>query len=100
MPFNGEKFYSDVDDEQLYRLMAKTCAWHIYHEACGIQDGHRLRVDTSEGHLLTVGDRMFWDRVYSSMAGTCPDEDGAATDQPKADAGLIADAGERPPWSE
>jgi hypothetical protein len=41
---------------------AWTCAGHIVHQ-CSKQ-----RVDTSEGYILTVGDRMFWDRVYTSLS--------------------------------
>jgi hypothetical protein len=72
-PYDGEKHYANVDDEQLYRLMARTCAWHIYHEETGIQDGHHFQVDTSEGYLLDKTDRIFWDRVYTSLAGSDPD---------------------------
>jgi len=68
-PYSGEKSYSNVTDEYMYRLMARTCAWHIYKTSCDIKDGHNFKVDTSEGYLLTKGDRMFWDNVYRSMAG-------------------------------
>ena len=27
-----------------------------------------------EGYVLTVDDRMFWERTYASMAGGPPDE--------------------------
>lgn len=77
-PYNGEKPYANVDDEQMYRLMARTCAWHIYHESQGIQDGNNFSVDTSEGYLMDKTDRMFWDRVYSSMADSDPDDEGDA----------------------
>ncbi len=76
-PWNGEAHYANVDDAQLYRLMGNTCAWHIYHEATGIQDGHRFKVDTSEGYLLDKSDRIFWDRVYISMSSSDPDEEEA-----------------------
>jgi hypothetical protein len=32
-------------------------------------------IDTSEGHLMDESDRMFWSRVYESMAAT---DDGGA----------------------
>lgn len=41
---------------------AWTCAAHIISET-----GKRL-VDTSEGYILTVDDRMYWDRVYEHLA--------------------------------
>ena len=68
------KYYAEVPDEEMYRRMAGVCAWHIYREACGITEGFH-GVDTSEGHLMDVTDRMFWDRVYGSMAATDPEEE-------------------------
>jgi len=76
-PYDGSRPYADVDDQQLYRLMAKTCAWHIYHDACSIPDGHHFTCDTSEGYLIDKTDRMFWDRVYESMSASDPDTDEA-----------------------
>lgn len=67
-PFNGEKAYPDLSPDALYDLMAKTCAWHIYEEACGVPKGHHFSIDTSMGYLLDETDRVFWDRVHSSMA--------------------------------
>lgn len=52
----------------LYELMAKTCAWHIYAKAVGIPEGHHFAIDTSMGYLLDETDRIFWDRVHTSMA--------------------------------
>lgn len=52
----------------LYDLMAKTCAWHIYQKAVGIEEGHRFGIDTSMGYLLDETDRMFWDRVHTNLA--------------------------------
>jgi hypothetical protein len=60
------KFYADVPDEFMYRSMAQTCAWHIFTTVTQAQeDWHG--VDTSEGHLMDKGDRMFWQNVYRSM---------------------------------
>jgi hypothetical protein len=73
-PFDGKRPYESLDDQAMYRLMSQTCAWHIYHEACGIQDGHHFHVDTSEGHLMDISDRMYWDRLYQSLGGSDPDE--------------------------
>lgn len=67
-PFDGKAHYANVTDEHLYRLMAQTCAWHIYHEACNIKDERTFYVDTSEGYLMSVSDRMFWDRIYNSLS--------------------------------
>lgn len=68
------KHYSGIPDEEMYRLMAQTCAWHIYKTVTKGQEGWG-GIDTSEGHLLDVSDRMFWDRVYSSMADSDPEEE-------------------------
>ena len=68
------KVYEHIPDEEMYRRMAQTCAWHIYREAT--RDDRF--VDTSEGYLLTVGDRMFWGRVYESMAAI--DQDSVSSD--------------------
>jgi hypothetical protein len=57
----------------LYDLMAKTCAWHIYTKATNTPDGHHFAIDTSMGYLLDETDRIFWDRVHTSMA-THPEE--------------------------
>ena len=70
------KFYDQVPDEEMYRRMAQTCAWHIYKEACAVNDSAPFRIDTSEGHLMDVGDRMFWDRVYESMSATDEEHSG------------------------
>lgn len=51
----------------LYDLMAKTCAWHIYAKAVGIPEGHHFAIDTSMGYLMDETDRMFWNRVHTSM---------------------------------
>lgn len=65
------KFYSSVPDSEMYRVMANTCAWHMYTQP--IKD--KSHIDTSEGWLTDVSDRMFWDRIYQSMASGDPDED-------------------------
>lgn len=69
-PFNGKKAYPDLSPDEVYGLMAKTCAWHIYEEACGVPKDHHFSIDTSMGYLMDETDRMFWDRVHSSMAMT------------------------------
>jgi hypothetical protein len=66
-PFNGEKPYGDLPPKSVYGLMAKTCAWHIYATSCRVQEGWG-GIDTSEGYLMDESDRMFWARVYESMA--------------------------------
>lgn len=53
---------ADLTDEQRDYAKAMTCIAHLtrdYPDA-----------DTSEGMILTVDDRMFWDRVYSSLAAS------------------------------
>lgn len=75
---NGEQFYKDFTDADLYRLMSFTCGWHIYTKATGTPTGHHFSIDTSEGYMLDVTDRMFWDRLYRNMAGPQPDDDDTA----------------------
>ncbi len=60
-------------DKEMYRLMSATCAFHVLHEATGMT--RKLRLDTSEGYMQDTSDRMFWDRVYESMATPLPDVD-------------------------
>lgn len=47
---------------------AFTCVTHILGEC-----GTGKVIDTSEGFILTVEDRMYWDRVYEHLAGDDPD---------------------------
>lgn len=66
-PFNGKKAYESLPADALYILMSRTCGWHIYKESCGATEGWH-GIDSSEGYLMDVSDRMFWDRVYRSMS--------------------------------
>ena len=50
---------------QIDQARAWTCAAHIVSKG-----GDQAR----EGYLLTVGDRMYWDRVYQNMAANDPSE--------------------------
>jgi len=68
--------YSGLDDAFLYRLMSMTCAWHILHKSTGMTNGWH-GIDTSEGFMCDTSDRMFWSRVYESMAGPGPEEEQA-----------------------
>jgi len=52
---------ADLSPEQIDAAKAWTCAAHILSSGSGI--------DTSEGYIKTVGDQMFWENVYSSLAG-------------------------------
>ncbi len=64
---SGYEPYKDVSDEHCFRIMARTCAWHIYKTVTKGQE-EWAGVDTSEGYHLDEGDRRFWARVYESMA--------------------------------
>jgi hypothetical protein len=59
-----------VPAEALYELMARTCAWHMLMEEI---DG-RL-IDWNEGAMQDQSDRIFWDRVYDSLAQADQAED-------------------------
>ena|ERR1700679_3624645 len=72
IPFNGEKPYGDLPPDTVYGLMAKTCAWHIYKQSTNATEEWG-GVDTSMGYLLDESDRMFWDRVHSSLSMSDPD---------------------------
>jgi len=50
-----------VEPEDIDEIKSWTCSTHIMQE-CG-----KKMVDTSEGFILTVDDRMFWDEVYKYM---------------------------------
>ena len=60
----GKHYREKVSREDMYRTMAKTCAWHVYEES------KKRFVDASEGFHLDESDRRFWSRVYESMAAT------------------------------
>ena len=50
--------------EQIDEIKAWTCCAHV------LTSGGDL---AQEGYILTVGDRMFWDRVYQSMSEPEPE---------------------------
>lgn len=60
--------HEDLTGEQLDLAKSWTCISHILH-TCG---GGEFYVDTSEGMILTTGDRMYWDRVYANLAAAQP----------------------------
>lgn len=68
-----ERSTRDIDPAQLDQIKAWTCIAHINAVMWSGERGDpgRSFVDTSEGYVLTTGDRMYWDRVYQNMA--CPD---------------------------
>jgi hypothetical protein len=55
---------ADLPPEQIDEIKAWTCAAHILTEV----GAHPNRYDTSEGYVKTVGDTMYWERVYNSLA--------------------------------
>ncbi len=64
-----DAYYAEIPDAEIFRVMANTCAWHIY--TTQIKEGKFI--DTSEGWLMDESDRMYWERVYKSLAGGAPD---------------------------
>jgi hypothetical protein len=58
----------EVNTEQLDEIKAWTCATHIVSQS--------QMVDTSEGYILTTSDRMFWSKIYESLAGAYFDDEG------------------------
>ncbi len=55
-----------LQPEGIDEIKAWTCAAHI------LSEKKNRSFDDSEGYILTVDDRMFWDNVYESLA--TPDE--------------------------
>ena len=53
---------AEITDEQKDTAKAWTCVTHAI--------GKGRNVDTSEGVVMTVGDRMYWNGVYESLATT------------------------------
>jgi hypothetical protein len=51
---------SEIKPEEIDIVKAWTCAAHILSQP-------QNSIDTSEGYLKTVGDRMFWENVYRSF---------------------------------
>lgn len=88
------KFYSEMPDAELFRLMTNTCAWHIYRKVT--ENGESFNgIDTSEGHLMDEGDRRYWQNVYQSLAAGDPEdgEDSADNTLPEANAAGDAPSG-------
>ena len=54
----------NVPPEEMDKFKAWTCIAHIM----TVKAQKDRFVDTSEGFILTTGDRMFWDHVYSSLS--------------------------------
>lgn len=55
---------ANVSRERVDEIKAWTCAAHILSEK-----GKRM-IDDSEGYVLTVDDKMYWQNVYKSLAST------------------------------
>lgn len=53
---------ADLTPEQRDQAKAWTCIAHLLRD--------HQNADTSEGMILTVDDRMYWDRVYASLAAS------------------------------
>jgi hypothetical protein len=68
------KGYDDIPAESIYRLMAQTCAWHIYTRSVNSTEGFG-GIDTSMGYVMDTSDRMFWDTIHSNMAMSDPEDD-------------------------
>jgi hypothetical protein len=56
---------AEVTPEQLDEIKAWTCGCHILQEV----GAHPNGIDTSEGYIQTVGDRMYWNNLYNNLAG-------------------------------
>lgn len=72
-------YYKPVDDER-YKMMAMTCAWHMLMAGNGVGDDAGAFIDWNEGAIQDTSDRMFWDRVYRSMA-TQPEDEAASPER-------------------
>ena len=51
-----------IDQEKVDEMKAFTCVAHIL-----FSSGNNI-IDTSEGYILTVDDRMFWNDIFQSLA--------------------------------
>jgi hypothetical protein len=58
----------DLTPEQQDQAKGWTCVAHILFEL-----GKAQHIDTSEGYILTVDDRMYWDTVYEHLSASDPD---------------------------
>lgn len=59
-----------LEPEQVDYAKAWTCASHILFES----GNDEYAFDSSEGFILRVDDRMFWDGIYSNLAGAMEEE--------------------------
>lgn len=64
---NGLERMENVTPEDIDEAKAWTCATHI-----AFKGGDWSR----EGYVMTVDDRMFWDRIYSNLASSQDPDDG------------------------
>ena len=55
----------DIPAEEVDKLKAATCCWHILKET---NMGRKHKYDTTEGYILTEEDRMYWDNVYRNLS--------------------------------
>lgn len=62
-------YYATITDDQVDRVQAATCLWHMYSQ------GFRGQfVDWNEGAVQDCSDRKFWNRVYENLASE-PEEE-------------------------
>lgn len=59
--------------EQQDAAKAFTCVTHILTEVASRRAADCGHIDTSEGFILTVDDRMYWDTVYAHLSAADPD---------------------------
>jgi hypothetical protein len=52
---------AELTPTEIDEIKTWTCCAHIVGEAA------QRHVDTSEGYILTEGDKMFWDHVYTNL---------------------------------
>lgn len=65
---------SEISDEVIDEMKAHVCIIHILKEQFEKKRGH---IDTSEGYILDVSTKMYWQNVYESMAASdeMPDDE-------------------------
>lgn len=61
--------YAGVSDKQMFRVMANTCAWHMYTEPIRTRE----YIDTTDGWLMDESDRKYWRHLYENMSQSDPE---------------------------
>jgi hypothetical protein len=73
-PHEGELIHGDLQPGDLYQTMTEICAWHMFTAVYEAKKTGRF-LDYTEGWMLDMTDRMFWERICDSLMGNSAEEE-------------------------